>query len=273
MQTFNTFIIGAQKSATTWLADRLNQEDFIEVPWYKESHYFCDKRFCAKAGRFDITNYEVQKNSPSFLVDVCVDYSFDISSLDRVLDYCPNAKIIFILRHPTDRMASALNMINSKNNFKDNPLQLLTEHPEVVERSYYLKTCRFLAHHVPNDSVLVLDYSWIESKDPRIEILLSEFFNRKLVIDFRKLAQTPVARRGFGFLITWIGCLGKRKSLLWFYYIANLPVIKRLLKKMFLQNNKPKNWATANMIEDFLSPDILNRLNKNYAESRRYLSK
>ena len=105
--TPNLFIIGAPKSGTTSLAAALAHHPAIFVPAVKETRYFDSNTFYDfeedyphKSPASYLALYEQAKRSARYAVDASVFNMYSMDSIDRILDFSPDAKFIMVLRDP-----------------------------------------------------------------------------------------------------------------------------------------------------------------------------
>lgn len=116
--TVNTFLIGAQKSGTTFLASLLDQSPDVCVSRPKEPRFF------SRPEADDLAYYAgcFQDKTAKILLDASTTYTFlrpryaldasDAPGLtvpvpQRLYDHAPDARLIYILRDPVARAASA----------------------------------------------------------------------------------------------------------------------------------------------------------------------
>ena len=108
-----TFILGGvQKSGTGALFYRLRRHPFLQVTVRKELHFFDHDKFNWKEP--DYTAYESRPlhGSPSMAVGECTpSYIYWPHAIERIHDYNPRMKLIFIFRHPVDRAFSQWKMV------------------------------------------------------------------------------------------------------------------------------------------------------------------
>lgn len=101
------FIVGAPKCGTTALAKTLAQNRHIYIPPEKEVNYFCqDLEELAKAS--DLGQYEdiFLRSKNCLNGDASVSYLYSEKAAEAIAHYNANAKIIILLRHPVDFVAS-----------------------------------------------------------------------------------------------------------------------------------------------------------------------
>jgi len=104
----NLFIVGAPKSGTTSLYEYLNLHPEVGMSSVKEPCYF--------ASDFQSTKYPDSEekylslfesdSSLRYLGEGSTTYLYSTKAAQEIADYCPNAKIIMMLRQPTDLAVS-----------------------------------------------------------------------------------------------------------------------------------------------------------------------
>lgn len=119
----NLFIIGAAKSGTTSLYNYLQQHPNVFFPRVKEPHFYADvesndpsayiKPEPGKLYHEKIINdkevYEALYNeatSEKILADASPSYLWDDKAANRIYEDYPSAKIVILLRNPTERVFS-----------------------------------------------------------------------------------------------------------------------------------------------------------------------
>ena len=231
MKKANLFLIGAQKAGTTWLYKQLTDNPQIFGAWYKESHFFCSTGHCAKAGKFDISLYP-PRGKVRYWIDCCVDYSVDLTSLDRIKNYNPDSKFLFIIRNPFERMASAINMHNSKIGYRYTPQQILKADRSIVERSKYRQTLCWLKENISEDNYLVVCNSQISRRGSHVEDCLASFLQLPVRLSCDSIAVTHRFGVFGGFVFSVAGYLSKNPKMRWAYDLLNRKVLKRAIKSV-----------------------------------------
>lgn len=168
----NVFIIGAQKAGTTFLASCLNQHRDIVVSEPKEPHILINKdsraleryKNCFPAAdrkiRIDAsTTNSFLCRAEDLLIPERPGLRADIPK--RMKEISPHAKLVYILREPTERVASAARhkyMQRQPVPHSISLLKFMEEDPMSRLRSEYsFQIERYLAHfHI--DDFLFLDY-------------------------------------------------------------------------------------------------------------------
>ena len=106
------FLIGAQKSGTTSLFRHLEDHPCILSPLGKEPHFF-DQRY-QKGFRWYESWFpstrdaeQISCEGPAITGEGSTHYLFDAHTPARLKQYCPDAKLVAILRNPVERAYSA----------------------------------------------------------------------------------------------------------------------------------------------------------------------
>lgn len=102
-------VMGAQKSGTTALAYFLMQHPEIYIPAEKEMHFFDDDAFFKSCGSVDYTEYHKDFDAPPgarVVGEATPIYMYWRPATERIKQYSPSIKMIFILRNPIDRAYS-----------------------------------------------------------------------------------------------------------------------------------------------------------------------
>ena len=103
------FIVGAPKCGTTSLNDYLRQHPALFIPERKELHYFgSDLRFTKtqRPTREDYLAHFDPAQPGQIAGEASVWYLFSQLAAKEIHDFCPAAKIIIMLRNPTDMLYS-----------------------------------------------------------------------------------------------------------------------------------------------------------------------
>lgn len=99
----NFLIIGAEKSGTSWLYERLRRHRQIYMPVVRELDYFGQKGEEAATLEWYQDHFQeapaVGEKSPA--------YMYDPTAADHIARLLPDVKLIASLRHPTDRVYSS----------------------------------------------------------------------------------------------------------------------------------------------------------------------
>lgn len=103
----NTFVIGAQKAGTTFLYTLLTQHPDVAGGASKEPGYFTLHR---DRGPDWYTEHYTDAGEASVVVDASTTYSEVVrwpQTPGLIADFAPDARIIYVLRHPLERIESS----------------------------------------------------------------------------------------------------------------------------------------------------------------------
>ena len=122
MRNVNLFMVGAAKSGTTTLHKILASHPDVYAGPSKEPHYFVADQFvpnprfapntCLTEAKY-VANYAAA-TTQKYLLDSSVHYMAYPGTDQRIYAYNPEAKIIFALRHPVDRLYSHYKMLRKE---------------------------------------------------------------------------------------------------------------------------------------------------------------
>ncbi len=163
-------VVGAQKSATTWLYECLREHPDVYVPKTKEIHFFCGENDCPKSTashgedwyRSQFSTQDCYKAAG----ELSIDYMFYEDVAEKVSTFNPQMKIIFLLRDPIDRAYSAYWMEKRyKADHPDFTTFVHQESPYVARGFYYRQIMRYLGVF-PRENIAIYLYDDL-LKDPR----------------------------------------------------------------------------------------------------------
>ena len=115
----NLFIVGAAKCGTTFLAEYLDKHSKVQMPNIKEPNYFSHKALAQRELYYatnDINNIEeyhglyTQSEGLLYYGDASVSYMPYPEVAENIYSYNPQAKIIILLRDPSERAYSHYKM-------------------------------------------------------------------------------------------------------------------------------------------------------------------
>lgn len=120
----NLLIVGAQKSATTWLHRALRKSPQFQASKPKELNFFLDPDYAGKTDEYeahfpaaDGVRYSFETSPAYFQL---ADETGDVAA--RIAATLPKAEIIVILRNPVDRYLSAFTHHMMKSRFEFTPV-------------------------------------------------------------------------------------------------------------------------------------------------------
>lgn len=168
--------IGAPKAATTWLIEALRTHPEIAIPAEKELVFFSvDKRY-------DEGTLWYEKKFSNISHKVCGEFSVSYlgaseKSAKRIFDFCPNVKIICILRNPVQRAWSYYKWLRQVKNYKHSFTYFMKNHKHSVNDGLYYKHLVNFKKYFNDNQILILNYDNIII-DPKREIqLVYKFLN------------------------------------------------------------------------------------------------
>ncbi|NNC68331.1 MAG: hypothetical protein HKN83_09890 [Gammaproteobacteria bacterium] len=175
-------IIGAQKSATTWLWDVLDSHPGTDLPGKKEIHFFGGVENYKKGKEWYYNHFKnldqtklTGEASTSYLYDHIpywnnssnlIEVSHSLPTIPELItNEIPNVKIIVILRDPVSRAISAYkhNMRKANRNniaVKVGLKNFATHYPKfrTLEYGYYARYLRLWMQFIPPEKMLILTY-------------------------------------------------------------------------------------------------------------------
>lgn len=177
MTTGPNFIgIGAQRAGTTWLYENLRGHPDIFLPSKKELRFFnfgYDEGLDAYHSHFSAVTDETAVG------EITPGYYWNKAALERIADYAPDMRLIFILRSPVERAFSQFELYRDE--FKGASFSTaLRDRTELIEWGLYGRTMQWIDELFPREQLLLMDYADL-SADPL------RFLRR--VFDFLKVTQ------------------------------------------------------------------------------------
>lgn len=147
--------IGAQRAATTWLHNCLQEHPEISLPEEKELHFF--NAFYDRGWEWYQSQFE-SKSVVKVCGEVTPDYLHSKESLIRIRQHLPDVKLIIILRQPFDRAMSAYKLFKAERFQTIEMIDAFHEHPYLVGQSLYAKPVSELLQTLDRNQLLFLLY-------------------------------------------------------------------------------------------------------------------
>ena len=143
--TLSFLIIGAEKSGTTWLYDRLRRHPDVFMPEVKEVHYFNQRNSNHQLRRnYEKHDFEWYENhfreraGESAVGEATPMYLCDEQAPERIRTHLPNVRLIVSLRHPTDRAYSHYWMARGKKHTEYSFRRVVEQKvPKFIQRGRY----------------------------------------------------------------------------------------------------------------------------------------
>ncbi|CAB5123068.1 Sulfotransferase [Olavius algarvensis associated proteobacterium Delta 3] len=151
-------IIGAMKCATTTLHEQLAQQPGIFMTEPKEPYFFSNDDVWAKGQEWYAGLYD-----SAALGDICGESSTHYTKLPtypqtilRMLTHVPEAKLIYVIRHPIDRLISHY-IHDWSERIIDEPIdEAIANRPELISYSKYAMQIRPFLENYGDDNVLLV---------------------------------------------------------------------------------------------------------------------
>lgn len=160
----NFLIIGAAKAATTTLAGMLNQHPQAGIVAGKEPHYFSMDEHYHRGWAWYQSHFShcLDKLATG---DASTSYSrirYHPNTVKRILHHIPEVKIIFMVRHPLDRIVSAyIERLGSVDTNRRYPTvnQAVRAVPMMIDSSRYWEIYNHYSRHIDDDRIKIV---WFE---------------------------------------------------------------------------------------------------------------
>lgn len=164
-------IIGAQKAGTTALFDYLAEHPDVAVPAEKEAHYFDDETVDWAAPDHERYHALFPPQDGRLRGEATPIYCYWPNALERIADYRPDIKLIFLIRDPVERAWSHWRMETARG-VETHPFswcirqgrqRLFDAEPwghhrefSYVERGFYAEQVERMLALFPRDRILIL---------------------------------------------------------------------------------------------------------------------
>ncbi len=181
--------VGVQKAGTTSLHEILRQHPDINLPEFKETHFFSDDQNFIK-GLDHYFNYYFSKNRNNLTYgEIDPEYIFFEKSLERIAKASGDAKIIVILRNPVERAYSHYNMTQRRGYEDLGFIKALENEPKrqndhfekthfsYVSRGLYYKQLSKLFSVFQRDKVKIVMYDDYKSSPKKVICEICNFVN------------------------------------------------------------------------------------------------
>lgn len=153
----NLFVIGASKCGTTSLWSMLNEHSDIVMSIPKEPYFFTFSDYKTKFEKYH--NFFKGYNNEKYMGEATPIYSETTLNPDlpkRLYDYNSNAKIIFLVRNPIDRLKSAYRQLLFSGhdrkvvykNYTDVEVPLMPKEftKAIYEHPNFIEACKYETH-------------------------------------------------------------------------------------------------------------------------------
>jgi hypothetical protein len=175
----NFLVIGAHKAGTTTLFQHLKAHPEVFLPEQKEVHFFCDLQWHRGLEWYESLFADAGRKGAVAVGEASPGYSwwpvFDHVP-ERIASVVPDAKLVYILRHPVERLISHYRH-DVLAGAQDRPVdEVLTDWRRYVSRSMYaLQIQRYLDHGFSLDQLLLLTTDDLEAAPAEVAGRLYRF--------------------------------------------------------------------------------------------------
>lgn len=159
----NFLVIGAQRTATSWLYACLKEHPQVYLPHVKEIHYF-DLYY--EKGIEAYKRYYRFWAGEKAVGDITPCYLYKKGVAERIAEELPEARLIVTLRNPAERAFSQYKMYRRNGLIRTDFETTLAEEPEYIGRGYYYAQLQPYLKLFPREKILILIYEELK-KDPR----------------------------------------------------------------------------------------------------------
>ncbi len=165
-------IIGAMKSATSTLHDQLAMQPGIFMTELKEPNFFSNDEQYVKGLDWYLSHFRDAKKT-----DICGESSTHYTKLptypdtvDRIYQQFPNIKLIYLMRHPIDRLVSQYIHEWSQKVISVDINQAISQYPELIEYSLYSKQLKPYLETFGREQILPVFFeSLLSNKQEELE--------------------------------------------------------------------------------------------------------
>ena len=162
-------IIGAMKCATTTLHDQLGEQPGFFVCEPKEPYFFSNDPVWAKGMDWYESLFADAGES-----DICGESSTHYTKLptyphtvDRMVEHIPNAKLIYVMRHPIDRLVSQYIHQWTEREITSPINEAIHQHEELIAYSCYAKQLTPFFGHWTSDTILPIFFERVRQDSQR----------------------------------------------------------------------------------------------------------
>ena len=189
----NFFIIGAIKCATTTLSSLLSDHPQAAIAKRKEPHFFSMNKAYPQGKDQYLTQFDHCTDEIA-IGDASTSYSrirYYPKVIERIVDFSPDAKIIFVVRHPLERIESAYaeRIVKPGTRHHGTLNTSVRQIPMMVDSSRYWEVFDAYRQSFPEENILVV---WFEELTQNQEKVFPELCRFLGIDDMPELVASPV---------------------------------------------------------------------------------
>ncbi len=241
----NFLIIGAAKSGTTTLAHLLGKHPDIYMFPHKEIHFF-DLNYDR-----GIQWYESKFNPPSGikLIGEATPYMQGNTQLiDRMYSHLPDAKLIFIVRNPLERIESQyIQLMENDVNFGSLE-KTIARIPKLLRTSLYWENLNYLQRYYSPEQIMVLFIEELKNNPQRVMDKCAQFLGIEGQYCIEETNTVLNSRQDKAKDITILRWLKKQSffnDLKWAMPRSIVTTIKPLLKRKMKPTDIEVSWKDS----------------------------
>lgn len=151
----NFIYVGAAKAGSTWIYAALREHPQVFIPEAKRTFFF-DRSY--ECGEQWYREHFVVRDEHLAVGEICHDYFLDPEVAGRIAATIPDARIVFCLRNPAERLVSAYLHEREHGNLDDATFSDFVGNDKVRLKSDYLQTLRPYFETFDRSRLLVLLY-------------------------------------------------------------------------------------------------------------------
>jgi len=174
----NFLLIGAQKSATTSISVMLSNHPDVMVVKGKEPHFFSEDRQYTRGWDWYQSLFSHDTGEKA-IVDASTSYSRARAfpnTIMRIIQHVPDAKILYSVRHPLDRMESAYIEWMTTPGFQSIEYSIndmVRREPNIIESSRYWKNISVYRKYFSDRNIKII---WFDEYVADPDAVLADVF-------------------------------------------------------------------------------------------------
>ncbi len=188
-------IIGAMKCATTLLHDQLAPQSGIFMSELKEPNFFSNDEEYAKGMEWYLSHFK-----PASVDHLCGESSTHYTKLptypqtiERIQKHLPDVKLIYIMRHPIDRLISHYSHEWTMLVISEEINQAITKYPELIDYSRYSMQLKPYFEAFGQERVLPVFFERLVSHSQEELERVCRFLGYKSTPDWKDLSATNLS--------------------------------------------------------------------------------
>ena len=287
----NTFLIGAQKAATTSVYSWISQHPNICGPMAVKDYGFFTRDDFYNKGLSSLSSfYEEVYQNEEVIIQGSVHYIFFEKALKRIKEFNPDAKFILLLRNPTDRAISAYKYA-VKFNYEDLPIyeafsmeneRLIDDDIQVLSQltykhhGLYFKQIQNFLKFFKKEQLKIILYEDISNKPEQVVKDIFSFLrvDPNVKLNFKSFNKTgEVKNKEFQKVVFGNGAI--RNFIIQKVVKKILPhkLTAKLKWKIIDLNTKDKNFNYLNNISEGLQKELSGFFKEDIEQLEKFLSR